>query len=64
MIILSFTSRFHVVSCIYIRQYVNSSFTMIQGTDENGKNWYMTNNKQYTVFKLENLSSSQGWVDF
>ena len=31
-----FNSRVHVISGIYIRQYVNF---VIEGTDENGENW-------------------------
>ena len=34
-------SHFHVA--------VVSIFVSIEGTDENGENWYMTNNNQFTV---------------
>ena len=34
-----------------VRVYLYSSVhnLVIVGTDENGKNWYMTNNNQFTV---------------
>ena len=53
MILLSFTNL-ESFSCIQWYLYSSVRKFIIEGTDENGENWYMTNNNQFTVWAFEN----------
>ena len=48
MIIASFTNE-ESFSCSQWYLYSSVRKFVIEGTDENGENWYMTNNNQFTV---------------